>query len=35
MLKNKAEAAYELLDKKADELTVPEYIKDALQWIKK
>jgi len=35
MLKNKAEAAYVLLDKRADKLAVPQYIKDAFQWIKK
>lgn len=34
MLKNKAEAAYTLLDKKSAEIKVPQYIKDAFQWIK-
>lgn len=34
MLKNKAEVAYELLDKKSSELTVPEYIKEAIKWIR-
>ena len=33
MLKNKTEAAYKLLTKKADTLIVPEYIKDAITWI--
>jgi predicted ATP-dependent endonuclease of OLD family len=33
MLKNKAEVAFQLLDKKADSLVVPGYIKDAIQWI--
>lgn len=33
MLKNKADVAYELLDKKADELIVPDYIKEAINWI--
>lgn len=35
MLKNKAEAAYELLDKKSDEINVPQYINNAIQWIRK
>ncbi len=34
MLKNKAETAFELLDKKGKELNVPSYIRDALVWIK-
>lgn len=34
MLNNKAEVAYELLDKKATEIVVPEYIKLAIEWIK-
>ena len=34
MLKNKADAAFELLTKKADELVAPQYIKDAIAWIK-
>lgn len=33
MLDNKAEVAYELLDKKATEINVPEYIKLAIEWI--
>jgi predicted ATP-dependent endonuclease of OLD family len=33
MLKNKAEVAFQLLDKKADVLTVPDYIKYAIEWI--
>ncbi|MBE0392185.1 ATP-dependent endonuclease [Flavobacterium sp. PL002] len=35
MLKNKAEVAYELLDKKGSEIIVPKYIKDAVEWIRK
>jgi pantothenate kinase len=34
MLKNKADAAFELLDKNADDLVVPTYIKRAIEWIK-
>lgn len=34
MLKNKAEAAFELLDKKANDLVVPKYIQEAIKWIK-
>lgn len=34
MLKNKAEAAYNLLDKKGTEIKTPQYIKDAFKWIK-
>lgn len=34
MLSNKADVAFELLDKKADELAVPDYIKKAIEWIK-
>ncbi|MFH1525776.1 MAG: AAA family ATPase [Bacteroidota bacterium] len=34
MLKNKAEAAFELLVKKGVELNVPSYIREALEWIK-
>lgn len=34
MLKNKADVAFELLDKKADDIEVPQYIKNAFQWIK-
>lgn len=33
MLANKAEAAFELLKHKIDELTVPAYIAEAIQWI--
>lgn len=33
MLKNKADCAFELLDKKADELVPPNYIEQAFQWI--
>jgi len=34
MLKNKAEAAFQLLDKKSSELAVPSYIKEAIEWIR-
>ena len=34
MLKNKAEVAFQLLDKKSNILKVPEYIKNAIEWIK-
>ena len=34
MLSNKADVAFELLDKKADELFVPDYITTAIEWIK-
>lgn len=34
MLSNKADCAFELLDKKADTLTTPQYIKDAITWIR-
>jgi pantothenate kinase len=34
MLKNKADVAFELLDKKGEELDVPEYIENAIEWIK-
>lgn len=34
MLKNKADAAFELLDKKGTELVVPAYIQEAIAWIK-
>jgi len=34
MLKEKADVAFELLDKKAEELNTPEYIKEAILWIK-
>ncbi len=33
MLKNKASVALRLLDEKIDQLVVPEYIKDAIEWI--
>jgi putative ATP-dependent endonuclease of the OLD family len=33
MLKNKAEASFQILDKKAKEVIVPEYIKSAIEWI--
>lgn len=33
MLKNKADVAFELLDKKSSEITTPEYIKEAIEWI--
>lgn len=34
MLQNKADVAFELLDKKANDLVVPDYIKRAIEWIK-
>lgn len=34
MLKNKADVAFLLLDKKADDLIVPDYIKRAIEWVK-
>ena len=34
MLKNKADCAYELLDKKSEQIQSPEYITEALQWIR-
>lgn len=34
MLSNKADVAFELLDKKADELIVPAYIQEAIIWIR-
>lgn len=34
MLKNKADAAFELLTKKSAELIVPKYIQDAIEWIR-
>lgn len=34
MLKYKTDVAYRLLDEKADEINVPMYIKDAIEWIK-
>ena len=33
MLKNKADVAFELLDKKASDLVAPEYINSAIKWI--
>jgi predicted ATP-dependent endonuclease of OLD family len=35
MLKNKADVAFELLDKKSSEIVTPEYIKEAIEWIRK
>lgn len=34
MLNNKADVAFELLDKKSNDLTVPKYIEEAITWIK-
>ena len=34
MLKNKADVAFKLLDKKASEINVPQYIEEAIKWIK-
>lgn len=34
MLQNKAECAYKLLEEKGDEVVTPEYIKDAIAWIR-
>ena len=34
MLKNKADCAFSILEQKANEITVPQYIKSAIQWIK-
>lgn len=34
MLSNKTDAAFSILDKKSSEITVPQYIKDAVTWIK-
>ena len=33
MLKNKAEVAFQLLDKKSGSINAPEYIKEAIEWI--
>ncbi|MCG6221409.1 hypothetical protein K6U67_12285, partial [Vibrio diabolicus] len=33
MLKNKTTAAFRLLDEKANEITVPPYIREAIEWI--
>lgn len=35
MLQNKADVAFELLEKKGNEITPPDYIKEAIEWIKK
>lgn len=35
MLKNKADVAFELLDKKSTEISTPNYIKEAIEWIRK
>ena len=34
MLKNKADVAFELLDKKSDVIETPDYIKQAIEWIR-
>lgn len=34
MLKNKADAAFELLDKKEADLVTPQYIQEAIKWVK-
>ena len=34
MLSNKADCAFSILESKASELTVPQYIRDAILWIK-
>ncbi|MFV1850415.1 MAG: AAA family ATPase [Thalassospira sp.] len=34
MLSNKADVAFELLDKKANEIVVPEYIREAIEWLR-
>jgi putative ATP-dependent endonuclease of the OLD family len=34
MLNNKADAAFELLDKKEAKLVAPTYIEEAITWIK-
>lgn len=34
MLKNKTEAAFNILDKMSEEFSVPQYMKDAIEWIK-
>jgi putative ATP-dependent endonuclease of the OLD family len=34
MLNNKADVAYELLDKKSPDLNTPKYIEDAIKWIR-
>jgi hypothetical protein len=35
MLQNKADVAFEILEKKASEIGTPSYIKEAIEWIKK
>jgi predicted ATP-dependent endonuclease of OLD family len=35
MLQNKADAAFQLLDKKAGQIVVPSYIRNAIEWIRK
>lgn len=35
MIKNKTDAAFELLDKKSIDVKVPNYIKQAIEWIRK
>ena len=35
MLQNKADAAFEILEKKASEISTPTYIKEAIEWIRK
>jgi len=35
MLQNKADVAFELLEKRGDEIIPPDYIKEAIEWIKK
>ena len=35
MLNNKADVAFELLDKKAGELVAPDYVRNAIEWIRK
>lgn len=34
MLKNKADVAFKLLDKKSDDLVTPKYIQEAIEWIR-
>ena len=33
MLQNKADVAFELLDKKSDEIVTPSYIREAIEWV--
>ncbi len=35
MLDEKAECAFEILDKKSADIIVPDYIKDAVEWLTK